>query len=313
MGAIIKENSQIAVKDEATQGTKETLAGADFLQAFGFGFTPEIENHAREVMSGNLSNFQSIKGRRLGKCNFSVRLKGSGTAGTAPNWGKVLKACGFSETIVGGTSVTYLPASLTANISSVTIGIWIDGVLFQMWGCRGNAKIKMVAGQAGQIDFEFQGANWSFTDASLLASLTPMTTKSQPFLSASYTYQTFAECIENLDIDMGNVLQPDSDINTASGYKLIEITKRRPIGSTDPRMELVATNDNVGKFSANTAGVLTYALTGSAGNIITVNIPQATPASLSQSDRNGIMSWGQDFELDRNSQAGNDELSLALT
>ena len=40
------------------------------------------------------------------ECTFSVELAGSGAAGTAPRYGDAIKACGFSETIASGTSVT---------------------------------------------------------------------------------------------------------------------------------------------------------------------------------------------------------------
>ena len=41
---------------------------------------------------------------------FEVEMAGSGTAGTAPAFGPLLKACGNSETIVTDTSVTYAPS-----------------------------------------------------------------------------------------------------------------------------------------------------------------------------------------------------------
>ncbi|MCK7495178.1 MAG: hypothetical protein MZW92_31855 [Comamonadaceae bacterium] len=41
---------------------------------------------------------------------FDVEIKGSGAAGTAPELGVLLKGCGFGETVVAVTSVTYAPA-----------------------------------------------------------------------------------------------------------------------------------------------------------------------------------------------------------
>lgn len=311
--AIIKENTQVAIKIEAVEGTKETLAAADFLECFAVVPAPEIEEIFREVMAGHMSKDQGIKGKRLGKCSFSCDLRGSGTAGTAPDFGKVLKACGFSETIVPATSVTYAPTSVNASVASVTIGFYMDGFLFEMWGCRGNVKLKMVAGKPGQLDFEFQGADWQFTDVALLTGLAPMTTKSQAFLSASFTDDSFAACVENIDIDMGNVLSPDIDVNKASGHKLIEITDRKPVGSTDPRVELVTTYDHFGKLRSNNQGALSFVLGATAGNILTTTIPQARPTSLTFADRTGIRNLGKNFTLDRNTVAGDDEISLAFT
>jgi hypothetical protein len=46
-----------------------------------------------------------------GKCE----IKGSGAAGTAPEIAPLLRGAAWSETVVGGTSVTYKPTSTQAE------------------------------------------------------------------------------------------------------------------------------------------------------------------------------------------------------
>ena len=83
---------------------------------------------------------------------FSVELAGSGTAGTAPRYGNVTKACGFSETVASNTSVTYEPIS--ASFSSVTIHYNTDGVRHIVNGCRGSFTINASVGEIlNSIDF----------------------------------------------------------------------------------------------------------------------------------------------------------------
>jgi hypothetical protein len=80
-----------------------------------------------------------------------VELAGSGTAGTAPAYGSILKACGFSETIVASTSVTYAPVS--SSFSSVTIYYNVDGVRHKLTGCRGTFTLNGTVGDIPYIEF----------------------------------------------------------------------------------------------------------------------------------------------------------------
>ena len=59
----------------------------------------------------------------------------SGSAGTAPKYGAILKACGLSETVSGGDTVTYAP--VTTPSDSVTLFVNYDGIRHMITGCRG--------------------------------------------------------------------------------------------------------------------------------------------------------------------------------
>jgi hypothetical protein len=80
---------------------------------------------------------------------FKVPLAGSGVAGTAPKWGKLMKASGWLETIVAATSVTYalLADPLTAS-TSLTLK-WRDG----------NRRVHLVTGFKAKVDFELSAGN----------------------------------------------------------------------------------------------------------------------------------------------------------
>ena len=102
------------------------------------------------------------------ECTFSVELAGSGTAGTAPAYGKALKACGLAETVASGTSVSLTTRSVQA-FSSVTIHYNIDGVRHKVTGCRGNVSITANVGEIPTLDFTFT----AFTSLLTTALLTP--------------------------------------------------------------------------------------------------------------------------------------------
>ena len=66
-------------------------------------------------------------------------MAGSGTAGTAPKYGAILKACGLSETVSGGNTVTYSPVATPSD--SVTLFVNYDGIRQIVTGCRGTFSI----------------------------------------------------------------------------------------------------------------------------------------------------------------------------
>ncbi|HAR97944.1 MAG TPA: hypothetical protein DCS11_03425 [Syntrophus sp. (in: bacteria)] len=307
---MIVKRAQLAAKLEGTEGSAETLAGVDAFLAMNIAFKPDIEMHPRDNVSASLSNFSQVPGARKATMEFDVELKGSGTAGTEPALGKLLKACGFGETVVPVTSVTYLPAS--TGISSITIAMYDDGVVNKIWGARGTVSLKLEKGKHGLLHFVFTGADFSVTDGAMLSSgLAYETTIPQPFLSATLTVDSYAALLGSLDFNMQNEVSLRPDANSGSGHKSAVITGRRPSLSIDPEMVLVATYDFYGKWRSGNQGALTLALTGAAGNICTVTAPKVQYTGVSPADHGGIASLAINCQLNRN--AGDDELSIAFT
>lgn len=307
---MIIKRAQLAAKLEVTEGTAETLTGADALLAMNIDDDPDIDEHNRDNVSSSLSTFSQLAGARKGAIAFDVELKGSGTAGTAPALGKLLKACGFGESVVALTSVTYLPAS--SGVSSITIALYNDGIIYKIWGARGNVSLKLEKGKPGMFHFVFTGADFSVTDGAMLSSgVSYETTKPQPFLSAALSIDSYAALLGSLEYNMNNVVVLRDDVNSASGHKSAIISSRQPSVSIDPEMVLVATYDFYGKWRSGNEGALTQALTGSAGNICTITAPKVQYSKVKRLDKSGIRSLGIDCKLNRN--AGDDEFSLVFT
>lgn len=308
---MIVKRAQIAAKAEGTEGSAETLAGVDAFMAMDINFKPEIEMHTRDNVSSSLSVFSQVAGARKATMEFDVELKGSGTAGTAPALGKLLKACGFGETTVAVTSVTYAPAS--TGISSMTLAMHNDGVIYKIWGARGTVSLKLEKGKHALLHFVFTGADFSVTDGAMLTSgVAYETTKPQPFLSAAMTVDSYAALLGGMDFNMNNEVTLRPDANSASGYKSAVITGRKPTLSINPNeMVLVATYDFFGKWRSANEGALTLALIGAAGNICTITAPKVQFTGVNPADNGGIRSLGIDCQLNRN--AGDDEIVIAFT
>lgn len=246
----------IGAKEEASYGVAETIAGADMFLAGSIKWTPDAGRYQSANHQPSLSPEVPGRGRTKASISFDVEMMGSGTPGTAPFWGKLLKACGWSETIVGGISVTYAPA--TTGIVSLTIKGFFDGVAGQFKGSRGTVSVNHVAGELSIMSFSFDGLWDPFSDANAwkdeanLAGTAYPTFPAKPFISALLKLDSFYPVFENYSWVLNNVLTMVPDGNTAGVYIRNDIVGRGATGEIDAESELIATYDFVGKMVAAT-------------------------------------------------------------
>jgi len=306
---MLEAKTQLAIKLEDEEGTAETLAAADAILHANGKFTPDTPMYQRPMRSSSLSPFSSVPGARSATIEFDIELKGSGTAGTAPEWAAALLGCGFAEDVSAGVSVAYTPAS--ASIGSYTLALYEDGMIHKIWGARGTVKLALKNGEPGMLSFSFKGADFSVADGALLSGVSYDSTKPPAFLSAQLTIDSYAALLSSLEIDMANALGLRSDANKASGYFSTIISSRVPIMTFDPEKVLVATYDFYGKLRSGAEGALSTVVGSTAGNICTITAPKAQYTKIDEADRDGIRSLGIDCQLNRNS--GDDELSLVFT
>ena len=305
---LLAQRSQIAAKQESQEGVEENLSAADALLVFSPHFLPSLEILPRNPVRDTFSGFSSLSGRRSASIVFQTELKGSGTPGTPPKWGKLLKSCGFEEEIVVGTSVTYSPAS--SQIPSMTVARYMDGVVQKIWGARGTVRIMFTAGQPGVLEFEFSGADFSVTDATLLTGVSYDTTIPPIFLSAAFNIASYAALVEKLHIDMENRLELQTDINSSSGHKAAVIVERNPTGSFDPEMVTVSEYDFFERWQDGQEMSLTSTIGTTAGNRVSMSAPCCRYVNLVESQRNEIATLEVDFEL--NMVSGDDEFFITI-
>jgi hypothetical protein len=137
----------IVAKIESTYGTDPTPTGANAILVRNLEITPlEAETVNRDLVRPYLGASDQLLAQTRVSMTFEVEMAGSGTAGTAPAYGPLLKACGLSETVVVSTSVTYAPVS--SSFSSVTLYMNVDGILHKITGARGTFTL---SGEVSQI------------------------------------------------------------------------------------------------------------------------------------------------------------------
>src|SRR5690242_11678592 len=115
MPALRTRNTVILAKIETVEGTDAAPAAATdaiLVENVRLDFKPNVVETNENTAS--LDDFGSIVGGMTAALTFDVYVKGSSAAGTAPEWGRLLKACGWAETITAA-AVPAAPEALAAG------------------------------------------------------------------------------------------------------------------------------------------------------------------------------------------------------
>jgi len=303
----------ILCKEESTYNTDAApTASADAILISNPSWANEgLRMIERDIVKSTLGKKKSIFGGTLKTVTFDVEIKGSGTAGTAPDLGVLLEICGFTETVVAVTSVTYDPESAPASMKSGTLWYYQDGLIHKLTGCRGNVTCNLETGNVGMFSFTITGHSVAPVDGAIV---TPTVDATDPvaIVGTSFTIDSYAATINSLAFDMSNTVSTPPDMNASDGFGEIYIAQRDPNGTFDPEMELVATEDFYGNFSSGAAMALTTGAIGAtAGNIVTVTMPAVSYRDISPGDRDGIRTYELAYGAAESS--GDDQVAIAFT
>lgn len=151
------KNTTILAKLGVVYGTDVIPTGAaNAILVSDVSFTPlEASNVDRANIRSYMGASENLVGTAFKSLGYTVELVGSGTAGTAPSWGPLLRACGFAETLTGVVRVDYLPIS--TSFEWIDQYVYYDGALHKLLGCRGTATLDFSAGAIPKIKFQFKG------------------------------------------------------------------------------------------------------------------------------------------------------------
>jgi hypothetical protein len=309
--ALLSRKRLILAKSESTYGTDITPAGSDAVLVRNLDITPvQADVVSRDLVRPFMGNSDQLLANTRVECTFEVELAGSGTAGTAPRYGAILKACGMSETIVASTSVTYAPVS--SSFSSATIYYNVDGVLHKITGARGNVDMTCTLGQVPVLKFTMQGIYNAPTDTA--APSVTYTNQATPLIfkngnTTAFQFFSYSGALASVDFNITNsVIYRE----LVGGTKEALITDRKPAGSVMIEAVPIATKDFFAAAAATATGNLTFLHGTTAGNKVTFTASQVDIAQPSYADQDGIQMLNLPY-VALPTTAGNDEFSLAFT
>ena len=301
----------ILIEAESSYGTDPTPSATDVVLVTDLSITPQSSDVVnRDVVRPYLGSSQQLLANTRVECTFSVEFAGSGTAGTAPRYGSALKACGLSETIASGTSVTYEPIS--ANFSSITIHYNVDGVRHIVTGCRGNVALSAEVGSIPTLDFTFTGIYNAPTDTALPSvtysnQATPLIFKNGN--TTSFQLLSFAGALQSLSFDMGNSIVYRELVG---GTKEVLLTDRAANGSVSIEAPALSSKDFfVAALSDTALGNLTVTHGTAAGNICRFSSTKVDIGDVTYGEMDGVTMLEIPYTLVPSS--ANDELSIVYT
>jgi hypothetical protein len=310
--ALLLRKRLILIETESVYGTDPTPDGADAVLVRDLNITPlQSDVVSRDLIRPYLGASEQLLANTRVECTFSVELAGSGTAGTAPQYGKALLACGLDETVVAATSVTYAPVS--ASFGSVTIHYNIDGVRHKVTGCRGTFVINANVGEIPTIDFTFTGI-YNTPDDSALPSVT-YANQATPLVFKEGNTDTFellsySGCLQSVTFDIGNTLVYRELIGCT---KEVLLTDRSANGTVVMEAVTMASkNYFTAALTDQTLGNLTFQHGTTAGNIVDFASTRIDIGDVSYSDQDGIAMLNIPYTAIP-STSGNDEFSLVYT
>lgn len=122
--SLLSRKRTILAKIESTYGTDPTpTGGANAILLRSLNVAPiQADIVSRDLIRTYLGNSEQLLASAYVSLDFEVEIQGSGTAGVAPAWAPLLKACAFAETVSTLAISSLTRASSTATATATAHG-----------------------------------------------------------------------------------------------------------------------------------------------------------------------------------------------
>jgi hypothetical protein len=313
-------NTAVLAKVESNYGTDSTPTGtANSMLVSNLSINPlNAGNVDRALIRPYFGASEQLLGTAYVEMGFDVEIAGRGTAGVAPAWGPLLKACGWSETTSSGTRVEYLPS--TPGTDAATIYWYDDGLLHKALGARGTFQIKATIGVKPVFSFRFLAIDGGVSatanaTTTLTAFQTPLVVTDQNTgdLQFNGTYGTTPAITngtsyvsQGVEIDVGNAVNHTPLL----GGESVDITDRSVSGRFS--LDLTASQEVTFMAAVKAATLNSFGLIhGTAtGNRVMLFAPAVQLINPQKADINGRRLIS--FESRFTPSTGNDELRVVV-
>lgn len=315
MSSLRHKKTTVFAHAETTYGTAVALVAADAIRTHGAKLTPFNANAIKRDLDGQAyGNSGVIHTGAHVMLEYDTEMSGSGTAGTAPKYGVLFKACQMSEVIVAATSVTYAPAS--NGTTSLTKYFQLDGQRHAMVGARGTWSIKLDSQGIPYLHWVFTGL---YVDPVSIADIVPDFTGFTTPRPVSFAYtptvtlHTLAAVFKSFSYDHANQVEFFDN----PGEQLVDIMDRQPAGQISLLAPALSVKNYFTSTKNDTVGALQVVHGVTAGNIITFNAPNTQLESPNYGDDKGRATLDAKLDFLYSGAAGgsgsDDEMSLVYT
>lgn len=301
-------NKAILVKLETTYGTDAVPTGAaNAMQVSNFRPEPLVgQDVSRDLILPYMGHQGVILTGTYGRVAFDVELAGSGTAGTAPAWGPLLRACGMAEVIEAGVEVVYNPVS--SGHEAATIYYVQDGIRHILLGARGTFTLNMQPSQIPRLSFTLTGLLGTITDqvmptVDLTDFIKPVAVSKA---NTTFSLHGHAGACEGFSIDLAADIQPRLLIN----HESIQKTDRMMTGEATMEAVSLATINWFDRALNHTTGAMAAQHGKTAGNIVAFAAAKAQIGRPTYEENQKILN--NRLTLMFLPTAGNDEFTMTV-
>jgi len=313
---MLNNNQLLLAKVEASYGVDPTPTGpANAILAAPVDTRLDVAKINLSAVRRSISAQKITLGRKMVEFTVTVDLKGSGAAGTPPEFGALMRACSMAETINAGVSVVYKPENDAASMKSITIYFYYDGRLRKALGCMGNFTLSAPPGGVPQLVFNLRGKLSSDADAALPNDQVYQSTEPVIIESGGVSFGAFNDAvIRNISYVTGNSLIDRMDVNSAEGVKGVFVSGRDPRLSTSIEAELEATKAFFANYESRVEEAVDVTIGTVAGNIVTLAIPKfCVDEGLDPQNENGIILFGLSGQALESSAGAEDNITITFS
>ncbi len=312
-------NAVLLAKVESTSGTDSTPTGASnaMLTSGDMTLTPiDAEQVPRNLIRGYFGAPETLLGATWMSVQFSVEAAGSGTAGTAPAWGGLVRGCGFAETVSAGSRVEYTPVS--TSLTTLSLYAFTDGLLHKFIGAAGTMDASMTIGGLPLLTFNFIAA---YLAPTATANATPTLTSWQipRVVNNTNTTQLVIGGTYSAGVISGGTSYTSGGLEFTLGNQLsrLELVGAKEAGIVDRAISGTVRNlDFTAAQEAAAHGFITDGTKRSigmshgttAGQRVLTFFPTARFTGLANADYEGVITSDMTFEAPPSS--GNDDMRL---
>jgi hypothetical protein len=300
------KNTLIVAAVQATLGTDALPTGAaNAVLVSDMSLTPlDAQNIDRNLIRGFFGGSEQLVGPGSVKLSYTVELAGSGTAATAPAWGKLLQGCAVGEGLLTTPArVEYTPVS--TGLKSLTQYYYDDGVLHKLLDCMGDVTLSAKVGERPVLKFDWVGLDGGVSAAADTGTFTPwkkpvaMTKANVVDIVLGASYATGALTggtpypSTGLELKFGNQVNYTAMLSSET----VDITDRASTGSIELELTPAQEVALMAAVKANTTQSLAIKIGLAAGNTIIVFAPAAQLLNPKLVEKNGKRLIGFDVRF----------------
>jgi len=296
----------IYVKTETVQGVDSVPTAIDAIQVLSVDVLPSQEAIDRHVVKPTMGMKPHAQGKRSIEFKIMAELKGSGTAGNAPETSPLLQSCYLAETATVGVDVKYTP--VTRNNKTCTIYVYKDGLLWKGIGAIGNANISGNVGESTKVEFTMKCL---YTDPIIA------TVPTSPVFDT-----TGPVVVSNLDViteNAGNILVGSFGFDLGNNLAEHYTTSQHRFSVADRAPVFSITKDSVSTAAEWTAlkngdtAIINSTFGSIAGNIVNITANNCVRETVGYNERSEVDILDVAYRAYESGIAGDDQFTITLS